>query len=63
MIDHEHVDALRYATAAAPLVGLRLAPERLEQVAVAFALVTRIAAPALSYPLPAETEPAPVFVP
>ena len=56
-------DPLAYVTAAAPLVGLHLSPARLAEVAAAFALVQRFAAPALEYDLPAEAEPAPVFRP
>jgi hypothetical protein len=63
MIDREHFDAVAYVTAAAPLIGLALTPERIEQVAAAFALVVRIGAPALAYTLPPEAEPAPAFTP
>ena len=63
MIDHEHFDAVRYVTEAAPLVGLQLTPERVGEIAAAFALVVRIGAPALAYKLPREAEPAPVFAP
>ncbi|HUA76356.1 MAG TPA: AtzG-like protein [Acetobacteraceae bacterium] len=46
-----------YVRAAAPLAGLALDPERERAVIAAFALVSRIAAPALAYPLPRMTEP------
>ncbi len=55
------IDPLAYVTAAAPAVGLQLPPERLKAVAEAFALVARLGAPALAFPVPAETQPAPVF--
>jgi len=54
-------DSLDYVRAAAPLVGLTLSPERLASVAEAFALVIRMAQPALEVELPADTQPAPVF--
>ena len=63
MIDQEKFDAVAYVTAAAPLMGLALTPDRVEQVAAAFALVLRIGAPALAFTLPPEAEPAPVFTP
>ena len=55
------IDPLAYVTAAAPTVGLQLPPERIKAVADAFALVARLGAPALDFPVPAEAEPAPVF--
>jgi hypothetical protein len=63
MIDADAFDAKAYVAAAAPSVGLVLAPDRIEQVAAAFALVVRMAAPALAYSMPADVEPAPVFAP
>jgi len=63
MIDADNFDARAYVAAAAPLVGLAFTPERVEQVAAAFALVVRIGAPALARGVPAEVEPAPVFTP
>ena len=49
MIDDERFDAVAYVTAAAPAIGLALRPDRIEQVAAAFALVVRIGAPALPF--------------
>jgi 1-carboxybiuret hydrolase subunit AtzG-like len=46
-----------YVRAAAPLAGLALDAEREAAVIAAFALVCRIAAPALAYPLPRIAEP------
>jgi 1-carboxybiuret hydrolase subunit AtzG-like protein len=63
MVDPERFDARAYVAAAAPLVGLALTPERIEQVAAALALIVRIGAPALAVNVPAEVEPAPVFTP
>jgi hypothetical protein len=61
MFDHEKIDPLQYVTAAAPLIGLQLSEERLKQVAEAFALVIRMAKPALDAPVSGDAEPAPVF--
>jgi hypothetical protein len=61
MIDHDSIDPLAYVTATAPLIGLRLSAERHQQLAEAFALVMRVAKPALDTPVPTEIEPAPVF--
>ncbi len=46
-----------YVRAAAPLAGLALDTAREAAVIAAFALVCRIAAPALAYPLPRLAEP------
>jgi hypothetical protein len=62
MIDTEGFDPLAYVTAVAPAVGLSLPPARLAELAEAFALVVRVGSPALSLAVPAEAEPAPVFV-
>lgn len=62
MIDADHFDPLAYVTAMAPAVGFQLSAERLAELAVAFALVMRVGAPALELDVPAEAEPAPVFV-
>lgn len=56
-------DPLAYVTALAPALGLTLDPARLAAVATAFALVRRIAAPALDHDLPDDVEQAPVFTP
>lgn len=50
-------DIAAYVKAAAPVAGLALDPEREEAVIAAFALVCRIAAPALAYKLPRIAEP------
>jgi len=63
MIDLERFDALAYVTAACPVVGLQLPPERLVELAAAFTLVMRVGAPALSFVVDDAAEPAPVFVP
>lgn len=57
------IDAAAHVAAAAPLVGLTLDANRQARVAEAFALVARIAAPALAVPLEPAMEPAPVFTP
>ncbi len=61
MFDHDKIDPLQYVTAAAPLIGLTLSEKRLQQVAEAFALVIRMAKPALDAPVAGNSEPAPVF--
>ncbi len=63
MIDPETFDPAAYVAAAAPAIGLSLTPERAAEIAAAFALVVRIATPALCLALPAHIEPAPVFAP
>ena len=63
MIDPGGIDPVRYVTEAAPLIGLALTSEQVEQVAAAFALVVRFGAPALAFELPPDAEPAPVFSP
>lgn len=50
-------DIAAYVKAAAPFAGLALNSEREEAVIAAFALVCRIAAPALAYKLPRIAEP------
>lgn len=57
----DRIDPLAYVAAMAPLIGLNLSPERTRAVAEAFAVVMRVAAPALDRPVPADIEPAPVF--
>ena len=63
MIDPDRFDPAAHVAAAAPAVGLVLDAARQAQVAAAFALVARIAGPALAVPLAPEDEPAPVFRP
>lgn len=63
MIDTDKFDPAAHVAAVAPAVGIALTPERLAEVAAAFALVVRIAGPALAMAVPEEAEPAPVFAP
>jgi hypothetical protein len=63
MIDTEAFDPAAYVAAVAPAMGFRFSPERARAVADALALVTRVAAPALSRAVPHEAEPAPLFTP
>jgi len=62
MIDTEKFDPLAYVTAVAPAMGFDFPPDRLAELAEAFALVVRVGLPALTTEVPAESEPAPVFV-
>ncbi len=55
------IDPLDYVTAMAPALGFDMSPERAREVADAFAVVLRVAAPALAMTVPVEVEPAPVF--
>ncbi len=52
-----------YVASAARMLGLEFDAERTAAVSSAFALVCRIAEPALAYPLDRLAEPAPVFLP
>ena len=63
MIDPDRFDAVRYVQETALLMDLALAPEQVERVAAALALVVRFGAPALAVELPPDAEPAPVFTP
>ncbi len=63
MIDPERFDALAYVTAACPAVGLNLPQARLAELAEAFALVIRVATPALNFAIDDHAVPAPVFEP
>jgi Protein of unknown function (DUF4089) len=63
MTDPDEFDPLAYVTAVAPALGIALTPDRVRDLAAAFALVRRIGAPALEYELPEHTELAPVFTP
>jgi hypothetical protein len=56
-------DPIAYVTAVAPAMGLSLTPDRTRELAAAFALVVRVAAPALDFVLPADAEAAPIFTP
>ena len=55
-------DTLAFVTAACPAVGFSFAPARLVELSEAFALIMRVAAPALALQVPDAAEPAPVFV-
>jgi hypothetical protein len=59
----DNFDPLAYVKATAPLIGLSLTPERVAELAAAFALVRRVATPALDFELPADAEAAPIFTP
>jgi hypothetical protein len=59
----DEVDSLAYVAALAPAIGLPLDAEARAAVAAAFALIRRIAAPALDRAVPDDIEPAPVFTP
>ncbi|WP_043363322.1 AtzG-like protein [Belnapia sp. F-4-1] len=63
MLDPDRFDPAAHVAAAAPAVGLALDAARQARVAAAFALVVRIAAPALAVPLTEADEPAPVYRP
>ena len=62
MLDPDRFDALAYVTAVAPAIGFDLPPDRLAELAEAFALVVRVGMPALAQAVPGDAEPAPVFV-
>ena len=62
MLNPETFDPAAHV-AAAPAVGLALSPERQARVAAALALVVKVAAPALAYPVPESAEPAAKFRP
>jgi hypothetical protein len=61
MTDPDPFDPLAYVAAAAPAMGIHLTQARQAEVAAAFALVMRIAAPALALSIDGADEPAPVF--
>lgn len=63
MIDPARFDPAAHVAATAPAVGLTLNAARQARVVAAFALVVRIAAPALAVPLIEADEPAPVYRP
>jgi len=63
MIDPDSFDPFAYVSATAPLVGLTLDADQIKQVADAFALVIKVARPALDAEIPVDAEPAPVFHP
>jgi len=61
MPDPDTFDPLAYVAATAPAMGIHLTQVRQAEVAEAFALVMRIAAPALDLTIDRSDEPAPVF--
>jgi hypothetical protein len=63
MLDPDRFDPAAHVAAAAPAVGLALDAARKARVAAAFALIARVAAPALAVPLTEAEEPAPVYRP
>lgn len=63
MLNPETFDPAAHVAAVAPAVGLALSPERQARVAAALALVVKVAAPALAYPVPESAEPAAKFRP
>jgi hypothetical protein len=62
MIDDDF-EAAAYVAAAAPSIGLKLPPQRMAEIAAAFALVVRMARPALECELPENVQAAPIFMP
>jgi len=56
-------DAEAYVDAAAALIGLRIDPAHRPGVIVNFERLAQMAALVMEFPLPDETEPAPVFRP
>jgi hypothetical protein len=59
----EPLDAARFVPLAATAAGLTLAPEDLESVTAAFAVLARVAGPLMAFPLPEATIAAAVFTP
>jgi hypothetical protein len=56
-----HDDAAKFVDAQAALTGLQLAPEHRAGTVFNMALIATIAKAVMDFPLPPETEPAPVF--
>ena len=56
-------DAEAYVIAAAQLVGLGLDPAHRPGVVLNFARIAQMAALFMEFPLPDDTEPAPIFTP
>lgn len=59
----ETFDPARYVPAAAAAVGLPLAPDDLNDVIDAFAVLARVAAPVMAFAIPEEMIAAAVFIP
>ncbi len=59
----ETFDPANYVPAAAAAIGLPLAPEDLGGVIGAFAVLARVAAPLMAFPLPEDVVAAAVFRP
>jgi hypothetical protein len=56
------VDLQRYVEQTATAIGLSIVPEDMPAVTGIFANLARVAGPLMEFPLPADTEPSPVFV-
>lgn len=56
-------DPARYVPLAAAAIGLPLAPEDVGDVIGAFAILARVAAPVMAFPLPEELVAAAIFTP
>jgi hypothetical protein len=59
----EPFDAEAYVDAAARLIGLPIEPAHRPGVVLNFERIAQMAALVMEFPLPEETEPAPVFEP
>jgi len=59
----EPSDPAQFVPLAAAAVGLRLAPEDLEDVFAAFAVLARVAGPLMSFPIPEDVVAAAIFNP
>jgi hypothetical protein len=59
----ESVDPAQYAPMAAAAVGLPIAPEDLGDIIGAFAVLARVAAVVMAFPVPEEIVAAAVFTP
>jgi hypothetical protein len=57
------IDPAEYVPRAAAAVGLRLAPEDLDDVIGAFAVLARVAGAVMAFPLTEDTVAAAVFTP
>ena len=59
----EPFDPAQFVPLAAAAVGLPLAPEDLEDVVAAFAVLARVAGPVMAFPIPEDLVAAAVFNP
>jgi hypothetical protein len=55
------IDLQRYVEEAAAAMGLSIMPQDMPAVVGIFANLARVAAPLMEFPLPAESEPLPIF--